>query len=130
MRESCETISCKISHLKALQDKIVLILAKPRRDLARPTSTVYGISIPIPAKLPVSKWYTTLFSEMFILVVFGGKKVFWIPESYVGICGSWLVQALNSHVTTCVFSLTEYKKCTQTSGVLTSCATLGATLDY
>ncbi len=37
--ESCETISRKISCLVALQDKIVLILAKPHRDLARPTSS-------------------------------------------------------------------------------------------
>ncbi len=73
---------------------------------------------------------TLHFSEMDFLVVFGDKKVSPIPESYVGIHGSWLVQASNSHVTTRVFSMTEYKKCTQTLGVSTSCATLGATLDY
>ncbi len=51
------------------------------------------------------------------MVVFGDKKVSRIPESYVGICGSWPVQASNSHVTTRVFSVTEYKKCTQTSRI-------------
>ena len=56
---------------------------------------------------------TLHFSEMFFLVVFGDKKVSRIPESQVGICGSWLVQALNSHVTTRVFSVIEYKKFTQ-----------------
>jgi hypothetical protein len=53
------------------------------------------------------------FSEMFFLVVFGDKKVSWIPESHVGFRGSWPVQAVRSHVTACVFSVTEYKKCTQ-----------------
>jgi hypothetical protein len=38
MHESCETISHEISRLKALRDEIVLILAKPHRNLARPTS--------------------------------------------------------------------------------------------
>ena len=52
------------------------------------------------------------------LVVFGDKKVSRIPESYVGICGSWPVQASNSHVTTRVFSVTEYKKCTQISKII------------
>jgi hypothetical protein len=51
-------------------------------------------------------------------VVFGDRKVSQIPESYVGICGSWLVQASNSHVTTRVFSVIEYKKCTQISKVI------------
>ena len=55
-----------------------------------------------------------LFRDVFF-VVFGDRKVSQIPESYVGICGSWLVQALNSHVTTRVFSMIEYKKCTQTA---------------
>jgi hypothetical protein len=36
------------------------------------------------------------------LVVFGDKKVSRIPESHVGIRGSWLVQASNIHVTTCI----------------------------
>ncbi len=58
------------------------------------------------------------FSEMVFLVVFGDKKVSRIPESYVGICGSWLVRASKSHVTTRVFSVTEYKKCTQTSKII------------
>ncbi len=54
-------------------------------------------------------------SEMFFLVVFGDKKVYWVPECHIGIHGSWLVQTSNSHVTTHVFSVIEYKKCTQTS---------------
>ncbi len=58
-----------------------------------------------------------LFRDVF-LVVFGDKKVSRIPESQVGICGSWLVQALNSHVTTRVFSVIEYKKCTQTLKII------------
>jgi hypothetical protein len=58
------------------------------------------------------------FSEMFFLVAFGDKKVSRIPESNVGICRSWPVQALNSHVTTCVFSMIEYKKCTQTLKII------------
>ncbi len=58
-----------------------------------------------------------LFRYVFF-VVFGDKKVSWIPESYVRICGSWLVQASNSHVTTLIFSVTEYKKCTQTSKII------------
>ena len=70
-----------------------------------------------------------LFRDVF-LVVFGDKKVSQILESYVGIPKSWPVQASKSHVTTRVFSMTEYKKCTQTLGVLTSFATLGAALDY
>jgi hypothetical protein len=61
---------------------------------------------------------TLHFSEMFFLVVFGDKKVSWIPESQVGIHGSWLVQASNSHMTTHVFSMIEYKKCTQTSKII------------
>jgi hypothetical protein len=52
---------------------------------------------------------TLNFLEMFFLVVFRDKKVSRIPESYVGICGSWAVQALNSHVTISVFSVTETK---------------------
>jgi hypothetical protein len=58
------------------------------------------------------------FSEMFFLVVFGDKKVSWIPESHVGTCQSWPVQASTSHVTTRVFSVIEYKKCTQTSKII------------
>jgi hypothetical protein len=50
-------------------------------------------------------------------VVFG-DKVSWIPESHVGIHGSWLVQALNSHVTTSVFSVIEYKKRSQTLKII------------
>ena len=61
---------------------------------------------------------TLHFSEMVFLVVFGDKKVSRIPESYVGICGSWPVRASKSHVTTSVFSVTEYKKCTQTSKII------------
>jgi hypothetical protein len=55
-----------------------------------------------------------LFRDVF-LVVFGDKKVSQNPESYVGICGSWLVQASNIHVTKHVFIMTESKKCTQTT---------------
>ena len=52
------------------------------------------------------------------LVVFRDKKVSWIPESHLGVCGSWPVQALNCHVTTHVFSMPVYKKCTQTSKII------------
>jgi hypothetical protein len=55
---------------------------------------------------------------MFFLVVFGDKIVSWIPESHVGIRGSWPVQASKSHVTTRVLSVTEYKKCTKTSKII------------
>jgi hypothetical protein len=48
------------------------------------------------------------------LAVFGDKKVSRIPESHVGIRRYWLVQASNCHVTTHVFHVTKYKKCTQT----------------
>jgi hypothetical protein len=58
------------------------------------------------------------FSEMFFFVVFGDMKVSWIPESNIGICGSWTVQASNSHVTTGVFFVIEYKKCTQTLKII------------
>jgi hypothetical protein len=58
------------------------------------------------------------FSEMFFFVVFGDKKVSRSPESHVGIHRSWPVHALKSHVTTRVFSVTEYKKCTQTSKII------------
>ncbi len=61
---------------------------------------------------------TLHFSEMFVLVVFGDKKVSQIPESHVGICGSWPVQASKSHMTTYVFSVIEYKTCTQTSKII------------
>jgi hypothetical protein len=57
------------------------------------------------------------FSEMFILVVFGDKKVSWIQDTHVGICGSWPIQASNCHVTTRVFYVTEYKKCTHTAKI-------------
>ncbi len=57
---------------------------------------------------------TLHFSELISMVVFRDKKVSWIPESHVGIHGSWPVQASKSHVTTSVFSVTEYKKGTQT----------------
>ncbi len=63
-------------------------------------------------------------------MVFGDKKVSQIPESHIEICGSWLVQASNCHMTTRVFSVIEYKNCNQNSGVSMSCATLDATLDY
>ncbi len=60
---------------------------------------------------------TLHFSEIFFLVVFGeDKKVSWIPESNIGICES-AGTVLNSHVTTRLFSVIEYKKCTQTSGL-------------
>ncbi len=58
------------------------------------------------------------FSEMSFFVVFGDKKVSRILESYVGICGSWPVQAYDSHVTKHVFFVTEYKKCTQTMKII------------
>jgi hypothetical protein len=58
------------------------------------------------------------FQRCFFVVVFGDKKVSWIPESHLGIRGSWPVQASKSHVTTCVCSMTEYKKCTQTSKII------------
>ncbi len=61
---------------------------------------------------------TLHFSEMFFLVVFGDKKVSWIPVSYIGIQLSWSVQTSKSHVTTRVLSMTEYKKCTQTSKII------------
>ncbi len=60
---------------------------------------------------------TPLLRDVFF-VVFGDKKVSRIPESYVRICWSWPVQASNSHMTTRVFSVTEYKKCTQTSKII------------
>jgi hypothetical protein len=44
--KSCKTISRKISCLEALRDKIVLILAKLHRDLARPTSIFLGTYLP------------------------------------------------------------------------------------
>jgi hypothetical protein len=46
---------------------------------------------------------------MVLFVVFRDKTVSWIPESYVGICGSWPVRASKRHVTTSVFTVTEYK---------------------
>jgi hypothetical protein len=55
---------------------------------------------------------------MFFLVACGDKKVSRIPESNVGICGSWPVQASNCHVTTRVFSVIEFKKCTQTLKII------------
>ncbi len=58
------------------------------------------------------------FSEMVFLVVFGDKKVSRIPESYVGVCGSWPVRASKCNVTIRVFSMTEYKKCTQTLKII------------
>ncbi len=58
------------------------------------------------------------FSEMFFFVVFGDKKVSWIPECHIRIRGSWLVQASKILVTTHVFSMTEYKKCTQTLKII------------
>ncbi len=61
---------------------------------------------------------TLHFSEMVFLVVFGDKEVSRIPKRYIGICGSWPVRASKSHVTTRVFSVTEYKKCTQTSKII------------
>jgi hypothetical protein len=39
--------------------KILLTPGNTDQNTDRPVP-VYGISIPIPAKLPVSKWYTTL----------------------------------------------------------------------
>ncbi len=57
----------------------------------------------------VSVSQTFHFSEMFFLVVFRDEKVSRILESYVGICGSRPVQASNSHVTTRVLFVTEYK---------------------
>ncbi len=65
---------------------------------------------------PWCKINTLLYRDVF-LVVFGDKKVARIPESHVGICGSLAVQASNCHVTTRVFYVTEYKKCTQTPGL-------------
>jgi hypothetical protein len=58
-----------------------------------------------------------LFRDVF-LVVFGDKKVSQIPESHIGICGSWPVQASNSHGNTHVFFVIEYKKCTQTLKII------------
>jgi hypothetical protein len=58
-----------------------------------------------------------LFRDVF-LVVFGDKKVSRIPESYVGISGFLQVQTLRRHVTTRVFYVTVYKKCTQTSNII------------
>ncbi len=63
-----------------------------------------------------------LFKDVF-LVVFGDKKVSWISESHVGICGFWPVHALRCHVTTHVSYVTVYKKCTQTSKII-SCQKL------
>ncbi len=61
---------------------------------------------------------TLHFLEMIFFVVFGDKKVSWIPGSHIEICGSWPVQASKNHVTTSVFSVTEYKRCTQTSKII------------
>jgi hypothetical protein len=57
------------------------------------------------------------FSEMFFLV-FGDKKVSWIPEGQVGISGPFPIQTSNCHVTTRVFFVTVYKKCTQTLKII------------
>ncbi len=54
-------------------------------------------------------------------MVFRDKKVSWILESHIGICGSWPVQASKRHMTTRVFSVTEYKKFTQTSKIIPYC---------
>jgi hypothetical protein len=40
------------------------------------------------------------------------KKVSQIPESHIEICGSWPVKASNSHMTTHVFYIIGYTKCT------------------
>jgi hypothetical protein len=58
-----------------------------------------------------------LFRDVF-LVAFGDKKLSWILETHIGICGSWLVQSSNCHVTTHVFYVTEDKKCTQTTKII------------
>jgi hypothetical protein len=60
---------------------------------------------------------TPRFRDVF-LVVSGDEKVSQIPESHIGIRGFWLVQASNCHVTTRVFFVTEFKKCTQTSKII------------
>jgi hypothetical protein len=62
-----------------------------------------------------AKRSTFHFSDMFFLVVFGDKKVSRILESHVGIHRSLLLQFSSSHFTTRVFSVIEFKKCTQTS---------------
>jgi hypothetical protein len=51
-------------------------------------------------------------------VVFGDKKVSRIPERYVGIYDFLPVQASRCHMTTHVFYVTVYKKCTQTLKIL------------
>ncbi len=53
---------------------------------------------------------------------------FWKPN--VGICEFSSIETKSCHTTTRVVYVIEYIKCTQILGVLTSCATLGATLDY
>ncbi len=51
-------------------------------------------------------------------MVFGDKKVSWIPESYVGICDFLPVQASRCHATTHVLYVTVHKKCTQISMII------------
>jgi hypothetical protein len=60
-----------------------------------------------------------LFRDVFIMF-FGDKMVSRFWESNIGIGSSWLVQAVNCHMTTHVVYVTKYKKCTKITEVIDS----------
>ncbi len=100
--------------------KTVEVFTEKKMSLHQYLVIIIIITTSTMSKQSDSPWCepnASLFRDVFLLA-FGDKKVSPIRESFVGICGSWPVQASNCHITICVFYVKKNKKCTQTSNII------------